>query len=489
MVNPPKTLYYRVASRCLLLVLPLVAPIALATPEEQSNTDATSALNTPVEASPSRPAIKANRWQEDWSALANPQLRTESLDSLKYIALSSYNPATYLSLGATLRERFESNDASGFGSKGVARDSYLLQRFQVHADLHFNEHWRLFTQLEDARAYDKTTLSSADQDRADLRLAFLEYTRKFDSNTLKARVGRQDFAFDLQRFVSSRDGPNVRQSFDAAWANWETGTWRFSGFVSRPVQYFDDRPFDDKSDSTFQFHMLRAERLVWGGNELSAYYALYEHDAARYLDASGNEHRNVFDARFAGAAAGFDWDIEGMGQSGSVGAKTIRAWAAGSRAGYTLSTLPWRPRVGIQMDIASGDSHPGDQTLGTFNPLFPNGYYFSLAGYTGYANLIHVKPSITVTPISKLSVMTAVGLLWRQTTEDAVYVQPNLPVSGTAGQGNRWTGAYGQMRTDYAFNANLTGAIEAVHYQIGQSLRNAGGHDSNYLGVELKFGW
>ena len=60
-----------------------------------------------------------------------------------------------------------------------------------------------------------------------------------------ARVGRQDFLFDLQRFVSSRDGPNVRQSFDAVWADWETGTWRLIGFVSRPVQYFDERPFDD----------------------------------------------------------------------------------------------------------------------------------------------------------------------------------------------------------------------------------------------------
>nr|WP_281034719.1 alginate export family protein [Rhizobium ruizarguesonis] len=34
----------------------------------------------------------------------------------------------------------------------------------------------------------------------------------------KASCGRQDFAFALQRFVSSRDGPNVRQSF-TVWAD------------------------------------------------------------------------------------------------------------------------------------------------------------------------------------------------------------------------------------------------------------------------------
>lgn len=438
---------------------------------------------------PARPVLKANRWQEDWSVLQDPALRTAPLDSLKYLSLSDANPFTYLSLGATLRERFEMNDAPGFGIQGVARDAYLIQRFQVHADLHLNENWRVFTQLEDDRAFDKTSLGGADQDRADLRLAFLEYIRPLAAGTLKARVGRQDFAFDLQRFISSRDGPNVRQSFDALWADWETSQWRFIGIASHPVQYYDDHSFDDKSNSDVRFNMLRVERLVAGSNELSAYYARYQRAEARYLDAAGEETRHVFDARLGGAAQGYDWDVEGMAQTGSVGTKDIRAWAGGSRLGYTFAALAWAPRLGLQADIASGDRHAGDGTVGTFNPLFPNGYYFSLAGYTGYSNLIHFKPSITVKPLPKLSVQTAVGLLWRQTTADAVYTQPNIAVAGTAGSGQRWTGAYAQMRSDYAFSANLTGAIEAVHYDVGPSLREAGGHDSDYLGVELKYGW
>jgi len=52
-----------------------------------------------------------------------------------------------------------------------------------------------------------------------------------------------------------------------------------------------------------------------------------------------------------------------------------------------------------------------------------------------------------------------------------------------------WTGAYGQLRLDYQFNANLAGAIEAVHYDVGDTMENAGGHNSDYIGVELDFGW
>nr|WP_244432084.1 alginate export family protein [Rhodopseudomonas sp. B29] len=435
-----------------------------------------------------RPAIQSNRWAEDWSVLADPRLRTEPFDSLKYIPLWASDPKSYVSLGATFRQRYESNDAAAFGTAGTRSDSYFIQRLQVHADVHFDENWRAFVQLEDDRAFDKNVITPVDQDRADLRLAFLEYTKTFADGTLKARVGRQDFLFDLQRFVSSRDGPNVRQSFDAIWGDWESGAWRFIGFVSRPVQYFDNRPFDDISNDNFRFSTLRIERKVLGNNELSGYYSLYERRGATYLDARGNEQRHVLDIRFAGKALQFDWDLEAMGQAGEVGASTARAWAVGARAGYTLTTA-WQPRLGLQFDAASGDEHRGDGVLGTFNPLFPNGYYFTLAGYTGYANLVHLKPSITLSPAARLKLMAAVGLQWRATTQDAIYVQPNVAVAGTAGVGSAWTGSYQQLRLDYAFDAHLSGAIEAVHFEVGDTILRAGGRSSDYLGAQLQYGW
>ncbi|QNK03922.1 alginate export family protein [Dyella telluris] len=454
----------------------------------QQDASADSTLAASVQDATARPAVRSNRWQEDWSVLTDPALRTQGGDALKYIALSAGDPGTYLSFGVNLRERVEMSDAASFGIGHVPNDSYLLQRFQLHADLHFAHYWQAFVQVEDARTVNKQVIGGADRNPWDLRLAFLAYVRTFDAGTFKARVGRQDFAFDLQRFVSLRDGPNVRQSFDAAWVDWETGKWRFIAFVSQPVQYSDLHPFDDTSNRHFRFDTLRVERLVWGKDELSAYYSLYARDNARYLDATGSEHRDVYDVRFAGSQAGVDWDAEGMLQRGHVGSKDIDAWGAGARIGYTWD-MHWLPRLGLQVDGASGDRHPGDDKLGTFNPLFPNGYYFTLAGFTGYTNLIHLKPSVTVKPVSKLTLMGAVGFQWRQTTADAVYVQPNIPLPGTAGKGGRWTGVYAQVRADYAFNANFTGAVEAVHYNAGHAIRDAGGRDGDYVGVEGKFMW
>ena len=479
------------------LALAVVPSLAAAQPSGSvtgpSVVEDRAAEATALSASTVRPAIEMNRWAEDWSVLADPRLRTEPLDGFKYVPLSDTDPKRYLSLGVTLRERWELAASPGFGvggGLGNRQDSYLLQRFQAHADLHLDEHWRAFVELEDARAFAKRVLGPADANKLDLRLAFAEYTGTIGNATVKARVGRQDFQFDLQRFISSRDGPNVRQSFDAAWADWEGPSWRVLGFVSRPVQYQDRTAFDDRDNRHFRFSLLRAERRLLGGaGQISAFVAEYALDGSRFLDASGNERRHVLDVHTAGKVGSYDWDLEAMGQLGEVGQLRVRAWAVGALGGYTVADVPWAPRLGFQADLASGDRHPGDGVLGTFNPLFPNGYYFTLAGFTGYANLIHLKPSVTLSPLPGLKVAFAAALQWRLTTADAIYTQPDVPVSGTAGRGGGWSGVYAQLRADYAFNANLTGALEAVRYQVGSAIRKAGGHDASYLGTELKLSW
>jgi len=435
-----------------------------------------------------RPVPNFNRWEEDWSVLASPCLVREPFDSLKYISLND-DPNYYLSLGFSLRERLEINNTASFGIGSVRPDTYLIQRAEVHADLHLGSQVQVFTQLFDARAFQKDMTSPVDESPLNLEQAFVVVTEVFDQGTLKWRVGRQQMAFDLQRFVSVRDGPNVRQSFDAIWADWESGDWRLIGFASQPVQYRDTSEFDDISDRHFRFNGLRIERKNVGPGSLSVYYAQFDRDQAVFISVAGAERRDVIDLHYGGKINGFDWDVEVMNQTGSIGNDSISAWALGSVFGYTLSNYSWNPRAGLQFDIASGNRHVEGGSLGTFNPLFPNGYYFTLASYSGDTNIIHLKPSITLTPSSVFTVIGAVGFQWRETTSDAVYGQGLMAVPNTAGHGNLWTGIYTQLRAEDKISNNLNGAIEAVHFQVGDSIRQAGGRDANYLGVELKFCW
>jgi Alginate export len=440
-------------------------------------------------ATPVRPTIHFYRWQEDWSVLADPALRTDWADRLKYIPLAADDPQSYLSFGLTVRERVEYNNAPSFGVSGADGQTYLLHRLEAHMDAHLTQDTRVFVQVENALAPALNHPGPVDANKADVRLFFLDTTGDLDDGSYKIRVGRQEMAFDLQRFVSVRDGPNVRQAYDAIWSDYEKGNWRFSGFLSQPVQYRNVSAFDDFSSGHFRFGGARAQRSHTLNGELSLTVSEYHQDAAHYLAGSGQERRRSVDVRYVGVLGPFDWDMEGVSQGGHVSGRQIDAWAVGTLSGYTFGTTAWTPRLGLQFDAASGDHNLSDQHIGTFNPLFPNGYYFNLSGYTGYTNFIHLKTSLTLKPLPGMTFLGSVGSLWRQSLEDAVYVQPNIPVKGTAGQPGKHTADYVQWRIDYSLSRSLSLATEFDRYFIAPVVRRAGGHDSNYANIELRWGW
>ena len=436
-----------------------------------------------------RPTIDFYRWQEDWSVLADPGLRTEPGDAFKYISLSKTNPKSYLSFGLTLRERFVSVDPALFGVEGGRRQSYLLHRLEFHLDAHLTDNTRIFVQLENALAPGLAKPSPVDANKLDLRLFFLDTQANVDGGLFKLRVGRQEIAFDLQRFVSVRDGPNVRQAYDAIWADYERCGWRITGFASQPVQYRNESDFDDYSNRHLTFSGVRAQRRMTATSELSISLSEFRQDDVHFLAASGNEVRQSIDVHYNGRADNFDWDVEGMKQGGSIGAKDVDAWAFGSLAGFTFTGPGWSPRLGIQLDAASGDRNLSSNTVGTFNPLFPNGYYVTLSGYTGYTNFIHLKPSLTLTPLQDVKLVAAVGALWRQTTHDAIYAQPDVPVPGTAGEPGRRSSTYAQLTLNWKATRSLAFGTEFDRYFVAPALQRAGGRDSDYFGAEVRWGW
>ena len=85
--------------------------------------------------------------------------------------------------------------------------------------------------------------------------------------------------------------------------------------------------------------------------------------------------------------------------------------------------------------------------------------------------------------------LAALGFQWRATAADAIYGQGMAVVPGTAGKGTRWTGMYAQVRADWLVSSNVALALEAVHFEVGDSIRALGARNADYVGVEAKFGW
>ena len=387
------------------------------------------------------------------------------------------------SFDVNVRERAESNHAEFLGTVPGDSGEWLLQRLELLADMRFGSHVQVVAQLQSALAPGKQVVIPVDRDPLDLEQAFIAVTERIAGGTLVLRLGRQLIAFDLQRFVSLRDVPNLHQPYDAAEAEYRHGAWLLSAAYTRPVQISAQHGYYSSSDLTFDgLHIER--RLATLGN-VSGYFARFTHNGAVFTTALGNERRNVFDVRLAGTRGGIDWDAEAMRQTGSVGAKTIQASAVGSSVGYTIASVAWMPRIGLGVDSASGDRNPGDTKLQTFNPLFPNGFY--LANYTGYVNVIHIKPSVTFHPRRTIQWMIAAAGQWRETIADAVYVFPAVPLSGTIGTPGRHTGTYVQTHTDAALTSHVSIGFDATHYAVGDAVRHAGGRNSTYVGLEVRY--
>src|ERR1700722_11354883 len=144
------------AALCLAAALLCLAAAPLAARADDGN---------PV---PERPAILFNRWQEDWSVLAAPRVPRQPFDEFKYIRLSDVDPYTYLSFGADTRERFEANNAQGFGTGGNRNQDYIITRNELNADLRIASQIQMFVQLQSDFAPGKTMLSPVDVNRLDL---------------------------------------------------------------------------------------------------------------------------------------------------------------------------------------------------------------------------------------------------------------------------------------------------------------------------------
>jgi hypothetical protein len=421
------------------------------------------------------PPFKLMRFDEDYAYLSDPSKPGDLDDRLKFIP---FGQAGYVSLGGEWRERYDSIGAERFGIGGSA-DHFVLQRLMLHADIHFNDRVRVFAQLGRGDAYRKSgPLGPSDEDRGDIQNLFIDFLPD-PGRHLTLRIGRQEIAFNAtQRFVSVREGPNVRQSFDGLRALWVDTAWHAQAFATRPVAY-KVGSFDDSADRNQRFDGVDVSYAFSATQALEGYVLDLERERVGFGSIVGDERRHSFGLRWAGTSSGFDHDVEGIYQTGSFSGREIRAWAVGMIAGYTAGWAG-KPRVGLEFDAGSGDRHPSDGRLETFNPMFPKGAYFNESSLTSWANLVLLRASLSLQPTARTSVSASVGERWRETGADAVYLQPYIAIAPTLQNHERRVGEIYQLDASWRANRYFTLSAQALRQSAGPAIRDAGGRAVNF---------
>jgi len=444
---------------------------------------------TSAESVAPRPQINILRYQEDWSALRDPRLRTDSLDPIKYIPFHS----GYASIGGEFRGVYERIQNNNWSSTPYATNYFGLERYQVHADIHLNTHLRFFLQLESGQEQGELGgPRPIDKKDLDFLNAFVDVYLGSKPRQTTLRVGRQELNFGSGRLVAVREGPNVRQGFYGIRVDQRIGQWTLNALAVRPAA---DEPgfFDNVPLHTTSFCGLFAEQLTSGKSPhaLDLYYFGLARKNATFNQGTAKEQRETIGSRIASTAPRPDdpraliphYDLEAIYQFGAFGQGSIRAWSLSTEAGYQLPHVVGKPRIGFRADVSSGDKDPKSSDLQTFNPLFPIGNYFGVLADTGPGpvNFRDLHPEIKTSFPHGISVGVDWVIWWRQSLQDGVYSVPgNLLVP--AGQSNsRFVGNRPGIEARWQRDSHFYVQADYGVFYAGAFLRESGrSHNLNY---------
>lgn len=433
------------------------------------------------------PVLTTERYNEDWSLLADPARRSGHwTEPFKYLPLGEAGEV-YLTTGVELRIRYERYRSNDWGSAAAPDDGYLWKRALPYVDAHAGP-VRVFVQPILAYASGvRPAPGPIDRTGADLLQGFADALFQLDGVTsLRLRAGRELLGFGSERLVGTRYGPNVLLAFDGVRAILHRGALTANAFYVRPVES-GPHAFDDRHSPTRALWGVYTTRtFAIGGVDI--YYLGYRNDRARFEQGSGREQRHTLGSRLFGAVDGWHWNVEGIVQAGRFAGMPIRAWSLATELGRRLPTLPLGPDITVRADVASGDHSPDDRRLGTFNALFPKGKYFGELSPIGPYNIVNLQPGVSLALAPQLQLGLLTTLYWRQSRGDGIYDMPGHLLRPSGGSRARWVGRETELSLQWQPTAELTLAASVSEFRPGTFIRQTGpARRIGMVGLETNF--
>ena len=447
---------------------------------------ATSAL-----AQSERPSFKPLRYDEDWSLF---EAGEDYWDGIKHVDLNE-DGSWWASFGGSYRARGEA--WQNFGFTETNDDAFLLSRLRLHGDFNFGENVRVFVTGKSSLASDRDLPGGrrgVDVDELALQNAFVDILFPIgESNTLTARIGRQEFLFGKQRLISPLPWSNSMRTWDAARFILDLDNWRIDAFYSRyaAVQKYDFNDWQNGPD----FWGVYANGKIGETNpiDLDLYFLGLNKKAATFNGTSGEEDRYTLGARLGGkfGDSGFNYDIEAAYQFGEVGSADISAYMLATKFGYTFKDVDWKPSVYVGFDYASGDDDATDNEVGTFNQLFPLGHaFYGFMDTVGRQNAIDLSTGFSFKPHKKVTVKTDLHFFWRAEESYALYNAGGGVVRGGAVGSSKEIGQEIDLTLVYKVDGHLSFQGGYSHFFAGDFTRDTGSNDDVswvYLQTVYKF--
>jgi hypothetical protein len=359
--------------------------------------------------------------EEYWPAnedKVNPQ---HFINRIKHLPIRSGHG--FLSYGASFRESYENYQDYYWGLGPQDTNGYFLHRILGHADMYWNQYFRVFGEVESSFITGRNGGGRPVQDVNKLAVNQLFGEARFtlrNKAQVRFRLGEQSLNYGEGTLLDVRDA-NVRRSFIGGKVIVSFKSTRLDAFLMQLINnqagFFDDQ--------------RAASQVIAGGwmtqnyshflKKLDTYYLFINRDLTKFNQGVGAENRHTIGTALHTSKGRWSGYTEADIQFGQFNDKTIVAWKGAQAVAYEIQELNFKPVISIQSAISSGDTNPTDNKLQTFNPIYPKAIYYGFIDNVGAANIFLIHPKIEFDFSPKLKVVSGYYSFWRQSLNDGIY--------------------------------------------------------------------
>ena len=451
----------------------------------------------------------AVRWAEDWSVLRDPKRRSDVFDPLKFIALND-SKSIYLTLSGESRLKNWFENRPFLGQQKPDDSGRMTVRNIVGADLHLGEHLRVYGELVngDGGGWNAYGYNATYRTRLDVQQLFVEAKATLAGAKTGVIVGRQEFLDAPNYVLYLRETPDLPLSWNgvrgyAIWPRFRFDGWDFVQTNTTPNSLFhDNENYNARLFGAYGSYAVPDFTVL--GQPGHVFVDLFSIDyllggtsaaiATATSTQSGSTLRENFGTRIWGRAGPIEFSIGGLHQGGefrvakSSQARTVDAYSINSFVGYRFQTLYGRPLLGVQSDLFSGGNDSKKTgSVGTYLvPYNPSSNYLDTTTYFAESNLVSIAPLIEITPSTGTLLRFRVPVLWRDSTDDAVYGSGRI-YPFRANYSGGFVGTVPQVNFAWRVTRHLTWSHDLARAFVSRSLQKAGASNGTYYLSTLAF--
>ena len=399
--------------------------------------------------------------------------------------------------------------------KSITDGTWLLQRARFGILVKPKQWLKLYVQAEDSiqvgAAFPMIPGKNGAEgnDAISLRQAFIELS---DTNNCPfgLKIGRQILSYGDERLVGGFDWNNFARTFDAAKLTYKGNGFSVDGFASSPVVIWNGK--FNQNDLSNNYSGMPDRNLIFSGLYLTidplpfGTWDLYtfmldqangnlatQEGAVTAAPVKGSINARsdfaTFGTRLKGdpkKLMGWEFGTEAAYQTGKVRGLDLNAFAATAGAGYNWLGNPWKPRLYLEYNVASGDDSGPNSSgkvsgndINTFQNLFPTNHpFYGNMDLFSWQNLQNILLSSRITPYKTVTLQLDYNAFWLENTNDAWYRANGITTVRTLNTAARNASPYAGSEIDFIATWNMTKYLQLQagysYFIAGTYLRDTG---------------